>query len=393
MSIFNGLVKKIDIVSRFANQFNTFLDSADKREKVSSAYKAGNHFYSYGTPRQTIAKYPMDNELQNLSIRPSYTYTIVCIDYNTGVVLDHNTLNFEILSINGDFNYTTTKNSSSFNVVINNLPKNKIIKASVKISGSPDYLNAYAQIKSDGVYNNHTQEVSLVNINNLPDGVGVSSLTVSQNENGTTSVNTVSIPASSSKYESSSFEIPAGTKFYDKDGNRLNGDITVRIGHFSPTNPDALSLFTPGWTVSNLTENGIPFQDDHTTQFITGGFFSVEVYDNSGSVAVDIGDGEPIKGRSSINPDLMNSDTDSPFVVGDTMPYWRLNPDGSWEQIDTAVVVNDNGTLVFDFEMSAFSLSNLDNRPMCNLAASLLSFNIEVTPIEVRVVQNTITRR
>lgn len=377
MSIFNGLVSKFECISSNSNLINNAKNIGSKGEKLSTLYKFYNKYYSFGLDRYTTANYPLNNQNLDLSSR-SYTYSIVCKDAADGSVVDPVHFNFTILKLNSSYNYTVSKTNNSYDITFENVPSDKVIKATVKIE-SINYLSTYAQIISSPATIYHQQEVGVVSIFNVPDGVGVSTGVVSQGPNGTTQQNTITIPSSSSKYESASFSIPSNTKFYDKNGNELTGDVTIRIGHFSPTNPTSYGLFNSGWTISGVILDSQEFNDNQSLEFITAGFFSVEVTDGSFREAVGIGNGNPIIGTSTINPSLINPDTGNPYVVGDTIPYWRLNPNGLWEIHSTAVVKNINGDLSFEFTMTGFSNTNLDAWQTCP-ENNRIYININVSP-------------
>lgn len=386
MSVYIGLTKNLEIVSSHSNQLNYSLDVSRKIEKVSSIYRISDKYYSFGLEKNLSANYPLQNEQKDILLKPNYVYSLVCKDAVTKEVINPADLDFQVLKINGDYNYSIEKTETSFNLKFNNLSKNKVIKITIKVKGS-NYLQTYAQIISGLSTFVQTQEIDLVALNNTPNGVTIGSLSLSQDNNGTIQNYILTVPASASKYETASFEIPAGTKFYDKDGNRLSGDITFTVGHFSPTNSTSLSLFHSGWTLSNIIVDNQELADNQTLEFITSGFFSITATDNSGLEAVTItsslnNEVSPIKCKSSIKPNFINPDTNLPFTVGETVPYWRLNPNGLWEEHSTAVVKNDGEGLVFEFDMVSFSQGNLDQTARCNSGER---FFITMTPSGVLV--------
>lgn len=364
MSIFNGLVAKFECLSSNANLVNPSRDLGNKKEKLSTLYKSYNKYYSFGLDRYTTANYPLNNENMDLSSK-NYTYSIVCRDAVNNSIIDPVNFNFTIMRLNSDYNYTVSKTETSYNIVFQNIPSDKVVKATVKIE-SINYLSTYAQIISSPNTVRHEQQVGVVSVFNVPDGVGIGTAVVSQGVNGTIGTNTINIPSSSSKYESASFSIPPNTKFYDKDGVQLLGDLTIKIGHFSPTNSVSYGLFNSGWTISNVIIEGQELNDNQSITFDTAGFFSIQVSNSSFKEAVAIGGSDsPIIGRSTINPSLINPITENPYALGDTIPYWRLNPNGLWEVHSTAVAKDVGGTLTFEFTMTGFSTTNLDSFRNC----------------------------
>jgi hypothetical protein len=369
MSTRTGLKSTTTITSRRANTFSSVSTVTDIDLKSSTVYKTGNRYYSYKRNALAGAGFPLGNENVDLSTKQNYNYSLICKDAKTQQTIDPNILNFTVISVNGSYNYTTNKTAESFNMVFANLPSDKTIKMTLRVTGD-GYLESFAQIVSEPNVSVHIQEIGLVNLNNVPDGVGVASTSFSQNGNGTTQEYTVTIPSSGTKYESATFSIPSGTKFYDKDGNQLSGTINAKIGHFSPTNGSSLDLFNTGWEVGNIILDGKPLQDNQTLTFVTAGFFTLDITDSNGNIAYSIDkdgleDRSLIVGKTTINPELINPLTDLPYVVGDTIPYWRVNKDGLWVTESTAVVKSENGNLIMEFTTSGFSPGNLDQHLMC----------------------------
>lgn len=368
MSILQGLRTQSEIVSSKSNMINSYSAKTDTNLKLSTVYAHGYKQYAYKTNQNDGAKFPMQNENIDLSTKPSYKYSLVCRDSVSDNIIDPDNLVFEVKYVNGLYEYSVNKTDTSFDMVFENLPSFKAMKMTLRITGE-NYLESFAQITSDPSVVVHTQEIGMVNLNNLPDGVGVEVVSLTQGENGTNGVSTITVPSSESKYEYSTFTVPNGTKFYDRDGNRLNGDINVTIGHFSPTNNTSLSLFNTGWEVSNIVLDGRQLSDNESVTFVSAGFFVVDVVDDSGNIAYSINnDGlinaSPIVCKTSVNPELINPLTDNPYAVGDTIPFWRLK-DGVWEVESTAVVKNESGTLIMEFTTTGFSYANIDQHIAC----------------------------
>lgn len=283
MSIHSGLIKKTDQVSDIANIINTLQDTTDLKERISILYNYGGNYCA--TKRNSI-KNRLKYDAEVLT-KKDFTYSLSVYDAKTRVVVDPANLNFEVVYSNVQHNYTTEKNAEYFSVVFDTVPKNQFT-LTVKISGT-NYLPAYAQITAEESTNLHVQNVGLVNINDVPEGVSVVSVFITQNDNGTTQESVLNFPQTSSHTEEASITIPQGAKFYDKNNQMLQGLLRVNAGHFSASNINSMSLFTSGWNVPNVSLNNQLVGQDGTYSFISCGFYSMEISDSSGKIANSIG--------------------------------------------------------------------------------------------------------
>lgn len=278
MSIKNNLVETQIEKASNAGTDNRFLKVLDNNVKISTTFKYGCDYYTLSKEANRGASYPADRSDAHSLIKKDYTYSLVCYDAKTNSIINPADLEYEVLYNTQTSHYSTKKTDSSFDIIFNDMQKNEL-RLTVRVKGN-NYLTNYGQLTSNSKTVNHIHEIKMVNINNLPDGVSIVNTTIQQNSNGTIAENVLNFPSSSTKYESATMKIPAGTLFYDKDKNRLQGDIHLKIGHFSPTT--AFELFSPGYVVSNIEYDG-KLQTD--VAFISAGFWSTEIVDDSGRVA------------------------------------------------------------------------------------------------------------
>lgn len=281
MSIKYGLITELTNLTDGAGSINFGLNTSTYDEKLATSFVFGGNYYSASDKLNNGAKYPLKYDFKALN-RKKYTYSLAVYDSVTKELVDSISLNYEVLYNNlSTNNYTINKNNSLFNIVFHDLPK-KELALTVRIRGD-NYLTTYAQVSTNNTTTNHLHNIGMVNINNLPDGVGIVNTVLQQNNNGTTQEYVLNFPSSSTKYEESSITIPQGTKFYDSDHNLLEGPISVKIGHFSPTT--AYNLFSPGWNVPSLEYNG---ETLHNVNFVSGGYYSIDIVDSSGRSAKTI---------------------------------------------------------------------------------------------------------
>lgn len=280
MSIKYGLIKTTIEETDAAHLISFIDDSTNKDQKVSLTFKHCADYYVASDKLNDGAGYPLAHNLQSIT-KKKYTYSLQVFDGKTKELINPSNLNYEVLYINKSLRYTTNKGTWSFNVVFDSIPKEEI-RLTIRIKGQ-NYLTTYAQITSNNKTLEHVHNIGIVNINNVPDGVSVVNTTLQQDNNGTVQEYVLNFPSSPTKYESSKITIPQGTKFYDANHDLLQGPISVKIGHFSPTT--ASSLFAPGWSVSNIEYNGQVFNN---LGFISGGFYSVDIFDDSGRIAKTI---------------------------------------------------------------------------------------------------------
>lgn len=275
MSIKYGLQEETTEISAPANVFLISRNTAKLDAGMSTTYKYHSAYYSHSRKYNKGISYPSTFNKNILNLK-QYTYTLYVYDAKTEELIDPNTLNYEILTIVNDHNRTIIKTTEYFQIT---LREYSFFSLTIKISGN-NYLNTYVMAKTDFSTEHYIQNTKIVNINNVPDGVSIVNTVVQQDSNGTVSENILDFPSSPTKLETATITIPKNTKFYDKNNNLLSGPINMKIAHFSPTT--AFGLFSSGWDLPNIEINGMPVQD---IGFVSGGFYSIEIYDNNNVLA------------------------------------------------------------------------------------------------------------
>lgn len=281
MSIKNSLIEATIDTTSVAGTFNRFSKVIDNDAKLSAVFAYGCDNYAVSEKADQGAAYPKNRKDIYSLVKKDYVYSLVCYDAKTNEIINPEELEYEVLYNTQTSQYSTEKTNSSFDIKFNNLPKNQL-RLTVRIKAD-NYLTNYAQLVSGSQSINHIHNIKMVNIYNIPDGVSVVNATLQQDDNGTVEETILNFPSSSTKYESGTFTIPAGTKFYDKEHNMLEGDIYMKIGHFSPTT--AYDLFSPGYVVANIEYDGKRQLD---VGFISAGWWSTNIVDANGRSAVSI---------------------------------------------------------------------------------------------------------
>lgn len=284
MSIFQGLVQSSVSYSDMGNALNQVNDNTDLTHKLSTLYNKSGKIFSFSKPRFEGARWGMRGVRRSL-VGKTFVYSLYVYDGKTGQLISPQSLNYEFLFSNHLTSGDVYKTDQSFNIKYDYLSRTKLTNLTVRIRGE-NYLTTYAQIGSDVSNSLYEQHIGIVNVNNVPDGVSVLMEDLEQDENGTVQEYTLYFAQSDTRLEWSEIIIPQGTKFYDKNKQRLTGDVFVKAGHFSPTNGTSLSLFAPGWNVPNLRLDGELIGDGYN--FVSWGFYSIEIVDENGVVAKSI---------------------------------------------------------------------------------------------------------
>lgn len=284
MSIFQGLVQSSMTYSDMGNALNVVNDNTDTTHRLSTLYNKSGKILSFNKPRFEGARWGMRNIKRSL-VGKTFVYSLYVHDGETGQLISPQSLNYEFLFSSHLTSGDVYKTATSFNIKYDHLSRNKLTNLTVRIRGE-NYLTTYAQIGSDVASSLYEQHIGIVNVNNVPDGVSVVMQDLEQDENGTVQEYTLYFAQSDTRLEWSEIIIPQGTKFYDKNKQRLTGDLSVKAGHFSPTNGTSLSLFAPGWNVPNLRLDGELIGDGYN--FVSWGFYSIEIVNQDDVVAKSI---------------------------------------------------------------------------------------------------------
>jgi hypothetical protein len=171
---------------------------------------------------------------------------------------------------------------------------------------------------------------------------------------------------SSSGGSGSQVTIPAGTQLRDRDGTALSGNVTATVVHFDNTSDDALQAFPGGFAVQitnpeEVNVNGIDGAiSNNEVTFETAGFTAIEIQDESGRTAKQLGAGQSYTLRIDIPAGTNNPQTRLPVQVGDSIPVWSFdNNVGQWQFEGTGVVASDVNGFFVEFTSDHFSVWSL----------------------------------
>lgn len=282
MGIFTSLRNRTRQIIGASNATNLTTNTSNLNSKISTVWKLSKDYYSYGGSFLEGTKLPQQNEVVQLTNK-NFLYSLFVTDAKSEQLISPNSLQFEIIYSNVISDYKTYKTIDSFNIEYYSLLSDYSIHTTVRIRGD-DYVTAYVQLGSETTSDEIFQSVSMVNINNLPDGVSVIKQILQQNNNGIAQEYVLDFPASDTRPESATITISQGAKFYDKNNNLLVGPLLITTGYFSSINPVSYYLFSPGWDVPNLEKNGELIGAGHNF-FNFGGFYNIEVVDENGTYA------------------------------------------------------------------------------------------------------------
>ena len=202
---------------------------------------------------------------------------------------------------------------------------------------APGYLTTTRQVSITST-GRHFVEVSLVQLNNTPNGV-----TATQ-QNGAATLQNGSVSASSVVVlpnAGTSLSIPQGLIMKDAGGNLLQGEVNVTIVHFDPTQTQAVNAF-PGGLLPTVKRADGSVQKG---AFYTAGFVAIQVTDQNGRVAANFQNGA-LGLTTEINSQVYNPNNNGPVASGNTVGIWSLNEgNGQWQEEGSATIVSEDGKL------------------------------------------------
>ena len=194
--------------------------------------------------------------------------------------------------------------------------------------------------------------VTLANATAPPNGTSAVTKTLSLTQG-----ETLVVPSTSTKPESASITIPAGTQVKDANGNVINANtVTAQVVHFGTEEEESLLSFPGGFTADNITlQNGSNVQGT----FMSAGFLAIDMTAGGKDVKSF---SQPIEVKVGLKDDLRNPTNDQKVKAGDQIPTWSYDSStGAWKEEGVATVVEDsNGKLSATFKASHLSYWNLD---------------------------------
>jgi hypothetical protein len=205
--------------------------------------------------------------------------------------------------------------------------------------------------------------LKLVNQKDAPAGVGTADAQTDASAGKLNQALNISANENQSK-SLASFALKAGTELKDASGQALSGKIQTHIGYFSNTTPGSLGAF-PGGFAPQVSQNGL----DSNGYFITGGFVSVDMVDQSGRKASQFS--QPAEVTIQIPQGTRNPETGKVIANGDTIGIWSHDPrTGKWSGEGQGKVTGpeSNGHFNVSYQASHLSYWNIDwhNSAVCN---------------------------
>ena len=305
---------------------------------------------------------PFDNI--NIVVEPQvikYTALLKIVDASDGSEPSGSTVSFSgtngssIYDLAGKKTFTVNRGFVSFGLIPSKKP---VVSSPVDVSviiSAPGYLSVSKPVSFTAGEFEQAIEVQLIKVSAPTKGVSVAALNYSLVNNATSNNITFKTPLTAGKEEFTSVDISSGTKFKDKDGNIISGTaLNVQAVNFDTRNAGSLSAF-PG----SLTPKAVKLKDGTQAAgtFITAGFSSIDF--KNGSTVVKSFD-RPIKLTMTVDPELINPETQLPVKDGDQIPVWSYTPeDGLWKFESTATFKNGNGTLKVEFNTTHLTWYNI----------------------------------
>ncbi len=204
---------------------------------------------------------------------------------------------------------------------------------------------------------NYQHNISLLNLNDAPDGVEVSRRNEGRVGAGGEVVEPIDFETDPEPETGvrTRLELPAGTIVRDENGTPLTGDLTTTAVYYSPTASDGNALpYFPGGL------NGVEVEGE-TGYFVTAGFVALTVEDENGTEAATFENGA-LSVTQEMPEGLMNPETNQPVQAGDTVPIFSYDEEtDTWsEEGQGTAVMNGDGLLEIQWEAEHLSWWNLD---------------------------------
>ncbi|HDQ44848.1 MAG TPA: hypothetical protein ENN17_05010, partial [bacterium] len=172
---------------------------------------------------------------------------------------------------------------------------------------------------------------------------------------GTTASILIETPRTTVADLSARVSILQNTLITDGNDEPLSGALTASVIHFSGGNTEALQSF-PGGLTAQLTGGSGGIEEG---PFITAGFVSIEIRDESGKQA------ERFDPPIVVTMELTSGQTDSTgkrIVTGDIVPIWSYDEQtGRWKQEGKGIISgpNSNGRLYVEYTVRHLSFWQL----------------------------------
>ena len=213
----------------------------------------------------------------------------------------------------------------------------------------------YADVTQKIYFNNTNKQnvtIPLINLTNAPAGVQVDVKTnfVSTGSDG----KTTTASSANSDAGKQSVVIPAGVVVKDVNGNKISGAISSQIVFIDPRFKEAQNAIPGGSSVQAKLKDGTTAN----VELVSAGMFMINL--KAGDKVVKTLDGEGIKLRTVINPNLINPKTGKTVRENDVIDLWSIEDGtGKWNYEKSSIIRSMNGDLVVEETINHLSGWNL----------------------------------
>lgn len=270
-----------------------------------------------------------------------------------------------------------------------------IVKADGFFSSSADCI-----LSEDG----SSEDIVLVNLtkkdfSNDSVGIEIDSTETTTNQSGAITADIVIPVGDEDGVTDTEVTIPSGVTMTDKDGQAVDGKLTVNVAYFPTENTDsadatqtsALEALPGGNTVdlnnfdvspvaqAQIDSGVLPSEPGTTTadnndaafNFVSAGFAAIEVTDEAGNEVANF-DGGDVEVKMMLAADTFNPEENRAILEGDVIPYWSYDTNtGKWTlEGNVEVGAEDNGFFPVSFVTDHLSYFNLDwwtNQGACDV--------------------------
>ncbi len=212
---------------------------------------------------------------------------------------------------------------------------------------APGYLTTTRQVSLTQT-GRHFIEISMVNLNNTPNGVNATQ------QNGAANLNNGSVTAGATvqiPVAGTNLNIPQGLIMKDANGNLLQGQINVTIVHFDPTVVSAINAFPGGMLTTVKRANG----SSQKGIFYSAGFVAIDIIDQNGRVA-SIFENGTLTLTTDVSNQVYNPNNGGPVSDGNSVGIWSLSEsNGQWQEEGSTTIFSEGGKLKVTANLSHLS--------------------------------------
>ncbi|GLB54114.1 hypothetical protein NBRC110019_31550 [Neptunitalea chrysea] len=221
---------------------------------------------------------------------------------------------------------------------------------------APGYLSVNAEVYISENEPEQLLTVPMINLSATPSGVANTTATFGLTGNGLAGDQQVTVAPGTDKETGAIVTLPDGLQFYDASGNMISGSsVEVSLTHFDANEEEAGITFPGGFMPNKvMNENGV----EEEVFFSTAGFASIDM-SVAGSDVKSFSN--PVSVSMTITDDTYNVVDDVMITAGDVIPIWSYEvATGTWQYEQDATVVEENGELTVNFDITHLSWYNID---------------------------------